>query len=229
MLLADLRGFSRLTDELPEERIVELLNAFFDLVVPGVARQQIAVPPRQFGQSIIRDHVGAPLGRGEIGQTNRRNLLQAEHLRGFDPAMAGDDLAVIRDEDGIDEAKPLDRLSNLFQLLLGMGAGIARRGTQALGPKVCDLKIRCRPGRRPCADGSRNNVVKIRTLDHGRLPWLRVFHPNQVHDPARASSGGEGIALSMGPWQLNGAIGQPQLQIYVQIHAHNYQYIANDS
>lgn len=36
MLLADLRGFSRLTDELPEERIVELLNAFFDLVVPGV-------------------------------------------------------------------------------------------------------------------------------------------------------------------------------------------------
>ena len=36
MLLADLRGFSQLTDELPEERIVELLNAFFDLVVPGV-------------------------------------------------------------------------------------------------------------------------------------------------------------------------------------------------
>jgi adenylate cyclase len=26
MLLADVRGFSRLTDELPEERIVELLN-----------------------------------------------------------------------------------------------------------------------------------------------------------------------------------------------------------
>jgi adenylate cyclase len=36
MLLADLRGFSRLTDELPEEQIVEVLNAFFDLVVPGV-------------------------------------------------------------------------------------------------------------------------------------------------------------------------------------------------
>jgi adenylate cyclase len=36
MLLADLRGFSRLTDELPEERIVEILNRFFDLVVPGV-------------------------------------------------------------------------------------------------------------------------------------------------------------------------------------------------
>src|SRR5262249_57861838 len=36
MLLADLRGFSRLTDELPEQRIIELLNVFFDLVVPGV-------------------------------------------------------------------------------------------------------------------------------------------------------------------------------------------------
>jgi adenylate cyclase len=36
MLLADLRGFSALTDELPEEEIIELLNGFFDLVVPGV-------------------------------------------------------------------------------------------------------------------------------------------------------------------------------------------------
>ena len=35
MLLADLRGIRRLTDELPEEQIVELLNAFFDLVVPS--------------------------------------------------------------------------------------------------------------------------------------------------------------------------------------------------
>ena len=113
------------------------------------ARQQIAVPPRQFSQPIISDDVGAPLGRGEIGQTNRRNLLQAEHLCGFDPAVTGDDLEVVGDEDGIDEAKPLDRPRNLFQLLLGMGAGIVRGGTQALGRKVCDLKIRCRAGRRP--------------------------------------------------------------------------------
>jgi adenylate cyclase len=31
LLLADMRGFSRLTDELPEERVVELLNAFFEI------------------------------------------------------------------------------------------------------------------------------------------------------------------------------------------------------
>lgn len=36
MMLADLRGFSRLTDELPEEQVIDLLNAFFDLVVPGI-------------------------------------------------------------------------------------------------------------------------------------------------------------------------------------------------
>ena len=108
------------------------------------ARQQIAVPTRQFGQPIISYDVGAPIGRGEIGQTNRRNLLQAEHLCGFDPSVAGDDLEVVGDEDGIDEAEPLDRLRNLFQLLLGMGAGVVRRGTQALGRKVCDLKIRQR-------------------------------------------------------------------------------------
>jgi adenylate cyclase len=36
MLLADLRGFSKLTDEFSETRVVELLNAFFDLVVPGI-------------------------------------------------------------------------------------------------------------------------------------------------------------------------------------------------
>jgi adenylate cyclase len=40
MLLADLRGFSRLTDELPEQRIIELLNTFFDLVVPGVVSRE---------------------------------------------------------------------------------------------------------------------------------------------------------------------------------------------
>lgn len=36
MMIADLRGFSRLTDEFPEEQIIDLLNAFFDLVVPGI-------------------------------------------------------------------------------------------------------------------------------------------------------------------------------------------------
>jgi len=38
-------------------------------------------------------------------------------------------------------------LRNLFQLLLGMRAGVVRGRTQTLGRKVCDLKIRqrCRP------------------------------------------------------------------------------------
>jgi adenylate cyclase len=39
MLLADLRDFSPLTDELPVKDVVELLNAFFDLVVPGIVER----------------------------------------------------------------------------------------------------------------------------------------------------------------------------------------------
>ena len=46
-------------------------------------RQQRAVPTRQFGQPIIGYDVGAPVGRGEIGQPNRRHLPQAEELCGL--------------------------------------------------------------------------------------------------------------------------------------------------
>jgi hypothetical protein len=36
--------------------------------------QQLAVPTGKFGQTIIGDHVGAPLGWRETGQPNGRNL-----------------------------------------------------------------------------------------------------------------------------------------------------------
>jgi len=36
IMLTDLRGFGRLSDEFPEERMVELLNAHFDCIVPHV-------------------------------------------------------------------------------------------------------------------------------------------------------------------------------------------------
>src|ERR1700687_1015663 len=151
---------------------------------------------RQLSQPIISYDVGAPIRRGEIGQTNRWNLAQAGDLCGFDPSVTRDDLEVVGDEDGIKETKPLDRPRNLFQLLLGMPAGVVRGGTQTLGRKVCDLKIRqsYRPGRRPCTDGSRHptNVVKIRTLDHGRLRGFGFANPNQ------APWSGAGVLLRRG-------------------------------
>src|ERR1044072_2320944 len=39
--------------------------------------------------------------------------------------MAGDDLALITDQDGIGEAEPPDAVGNLAYLFSGMGAGIA--------------------------------------------------------------------------------------------------------
>ena len=71
---------------------------------------------------------------------------------------------------------------------------------------------RGRPGRRPCADGSRNptNAVKMRTLDHGRLLGFGFANPNQ------APWSGAGVLLRRGdcpehgPMAAQRAIGQLQ-------------------
>ena len=38
LMLCDLRGFTELSNRLPEERVLELLNAYFDRVVPAITR-----------------------------------------------------------------------------------------------------------------------------------------------------------------------------------------------
>jgi len=47
--------------------------------------------------------------------------------------VTGDDLEAVGDQNGIEKAKPLDRPRNLFQLLLGMPAGVVRGRTQLFG------------------------------------------------------------------------------------------------
>ena len=67
LLLADMRGFSRLTDELPEERIVEVLNAFFDLIVPGIiAGGRATMVLKYVGDAVIGI---SPLARDEPAAT----------------------------------------------------------------------------------------------------------------------------------------------------------------
>jgi adenylate cyclase len=39
LLLCDLRGFTELSNRLPEEKVLELLNAYFDIVVPAITGQ----------------------------------------------------------------------------------------------------------------------------------------------------------------------------------------------
>ena len=68
-----------------------------------------------------------------MGQAKRRNALHPEKLGSLDPAMPGDDLVVIADQDRVGEAELLDAVGDLPDLLLGMGAGVSR-----VRPQACD-------------------------------------------------------------------------------------------
>jgi hypothetical protein len=60
-----------------------------------------------------------------MSQAHRRHAVQAEQPCGFDPAMAGNDRAVLSNQNRIGESKPSDTVGNLPDLLLGMDSGIA--------------------------------------------------------------------------------------------------------
>ena len=96
-------------------------------------RQHLLIPAGIERQLVVGQHIGPPLRRIEMGQAQRRHAVHAEQLGGLDPAMAGDDLAVVADQHRIGEAEPLDAVGDLPNLLLGMGAGIA-----GVGPQPCD-------------------------------------------------------------------------------------------
>jgi hypothetical protein len=96
-------------------------------------RQQLAVPTRIEGQLVVGQHIGAPLGGAQMRQTYRRDALQSEQLCGLDSAVAGDDPAVLSDQNWIVESELPDAVRDLSDLLLGMGARIARMGPQARG------------------------------------------------------------------------------------------------
>jgi hypothetical protein len=52
-------------------------------------------------------------------------------LAPFDPPVSGDDLVFIADQDRVGEAEALDAPGDLRDLLLRVGAGVARTGAQA--------------------------------------------------------------------------------------------------
>jgi class 3 adenylate cyclase len=45
LLLCDLRGFTELSNRLPGERVLALLDAYFDRVVPAITARQMAAHP----------------------------------------------------------------------------------------------------------------------------------------------------------------------------------------
>jgi hypothetical protein len=66
-----------------------------------------------------------------MSQAHRRDAIQAEQPGRLDPAMAGNDLTVLSDQNRIGEAELPDAVRDLPDLLLGMGSGIAGMRPQA--------------------------------------------------------------------------------------------------
>jgi hypothetical protein len=117
--------------------------------------KQLAVPTGIEGQLVVGDDVGSALRRIEVGQAQRRNALHSQQLGGFHSAMPGDDLAVIADQHRIGEAEPLDAVGDLPDLLLGVGPGVSRIGSQTVDRHVvddhCVLPFGCVKGHLPAS------------------------------------------------------------------------------
>ena len=92
--------------------------------------EDLLVPPGIERELVVGQHVGAPLGLGEMRQRDGRHRLPFEQLGRFDPAVAGDDLAIVGDKHRVGEPEPLDRRGDLLDLLLGMRARVARIRTE---------------------------------------------------------------------------------------------------
>ena len=61
-----------------------------------LGRQQLVIPARELGQPVVGDPVGAHLLRRQVRQPDDRHLGETQVVRRQQPAVAGDDLAVVR-------------------------------------------------------------------------------------------------------------------------------------
>jgi len=79
--------------------------------------QSIAIPSSQLGKPIVGDSKGALFRRREMVDPQHRHLSKPEEFRGFDPAVAGNNLVFLVDHDRNDEAEALDALREPVDLL----------------------------------------------------------------------------------------------------------------
>jgi hypothetical protein len=85
---------------------------------------------KRHDQPVVGEDVGPLLRLGEVLEPDRRHGVEAKHFGRLDPAMAGDDAAVLVDQDRIVEAERGDVCRDLGDLLCAMGAGVAGVGPQ---------------------------------------------------------------------------------------------------
>src|SRR5436305_1327410 len=75
-------------------------------------------------------------------QPDRGNGVDAEQLGGFDPPVTGDDLILVINKDRIAEAKSLDAIRDLTDLLFAVRPRIVRVGPQLADKRVLDVHWR---------------------------------------------------------------------------------------
>ena len=91
-------------------------------------------------EHVVRNHIRAAFGLGEVREGDRRHRLPLQELCCLDPPMTGDDLAIMGDEDWVGEPKPLDRRCDLPDLLFGMRPRVARERAERRDRPIYNLR-----------------------------------------------------------------------------------------
>jgi len=96
-------------------------------------RKQLRVPAGVLRKLVVRDHVGANLGRREVADPHRRDVGHSKAYGGERGAVTGDDPVLSVQQDWPDEPEFPDTPPELLDLLLEWVRGLVARGFRDFG------------------------------------------------------------------------------------------------
>src|SRR5437868_7207509 len=102
--------------------------------------QYLPVPPRIQRQPIVGYHIGALVCLAHRVDTDGRHFFEAHGARRGDAPVAGQDLPVLVDDDGIGEAEAADAGDDLLDLRLRVAARSIRPGLEIGKVRIADLR-----------------------------------------------------------------------------------------
>jgi hypothetical protein len=72
---------------------------------PISSESHLEIPAGVERQLVVGEHIGAALRRREVRQDDARHLVDAEHMRGAHPAVAGDNAVLFVDQQAVEPGK----------------------------------------------------------------------------------------------------------------------------
>ena len=108
------------------------------------------VPLARFGKSVVGDDVGAPLRLGQVAHRHIRDLGHAFGPRRLDAPMSGDEVALLVDQHGRDEAKLAQAAPQLLDLLRPVDLRVVCVGDQLIDAYCRQVLDRHVHRRLPC-------------------------------------------------------------------------------